>query len=549
MDLLQNPFYVLNATLRDNRRRIVELAEERSLLRNADECSHSRLDLTNPRKRLSAEVSWLLGVGPKRTAELINLLDKSVTELISVDKITPIAKANLLASGITHLPDKISTIEIGNYIMELALAFERVDPEDVYLLINEERVVSGFPEVNDITAIEEEISERRHYCRKAIKIALDKLQSRDLIEVITIAIEAATNDGEEQGLILIDDIVDDYEVEAQVFLEKEAENIETLIETIKQSVDSKKPDSILERMISNLIQVVRNWDIVAQPIQVSVKSRGLDHNASHNVALSVRGLAIHLFNEHGKLEFSQKLTNLLQETFAEVTEISERIEEDADALEDIAEERVRLLDDTKKRSEEWRREITYQAEIGHIFKDRLKISPDGIEWKGQNWPLDFIFRTRWGATKHYVNGIPSGTHYNIFIGNSRDHLSIDLKKEEVFNQFVDRLWKAVGVRILTDLLKGLRGGKKYKFGSAIIYDHGIELEKAKWIGNNERVFCLWSELVIWNEPGAFCIGKKNEKKLAVTLSYQEDDNVHILEAAIRTFWKQAADKISDLLEG
>jgi hypothetical protein len=57
MDLLQNPFHMLNATPRDNRRRIMELADERSLLLDARECIQARSDLTNPRKRLSVEIA------------------------------------------------------------------------------------------------------------------------------------------------------------------------------------------------------------------------------------------------------------------------------------------------------------------------------------------------------------------------------------------------------------------------------------------------------------------------------------------------------------
>ena len=89
-------------------------------------------------------------------------------------------------------------------------------------------------------------------------------------------------------------------------------------------------------MVNQLIQVVKNWDTVAQPIQVSTKSRGLDHDASLHVAGLVRRLAIHLFNEHGKLDLSQQLTNMLQELFAEVVEVAERTAEDASALDGIA---------------------------------------------------------------------------------------------------------------------------------------------------------------------------------------------------------------------
>jgi hypothetical protein len=56
-----------------------------------------------------------------------------------------------------------------------------------------------------------------------------------------------------------------------------------------------------------------------------------------------------MFNEHGKLDFSQQLTIMLQEVFAEVDEVAERTAEDADALDEIAEQRVRLVEDAKNR--------------------------------------------------------------------------------------------------------------------------------------------------------------------------------------------------------
>ena len=123
---------------------------------------------------------------------------------------------------------------------------------------------------------------------------------------------------------------------------------------MRASVDAEQSDSALAPMVNQLIQVVKNWDTVAQPIQVSTKSRGLDHDASHRVAGLVRDLAVHMFNEHGKLDFSQQLTNMLQEVFAEVGEVAERTAEDADALDEIAEQRVRLIEDAKNRAEEWR---------------------------------------------------------------------------------------------------------------------------------------------------------------------------------------------------
>lgn len=546
MDLLKNPFYILTASPRDNRRRIMDLADERSLLLDANESREARSDLTNPRKRLSAEVAWMPGIGPKRASELLSLLESSPDDLITVDKLTSIARTNLLAAGLARLSDH-NPDEVAEWILEIAWEFEDVGPDELNMIINEERIVSGFPEVTDLSAVESEIQKRRRYYRKVIKSALDKLAPKELVEAVTLAVESATDDGEEHGPILIADLVDSYEVEAQGFLEKEEGNIKSLTERLLAAVDAERPDSALAPMVNQLIQVVKNWDTVAQPIQISTKSRGLDHDASHRVAGLVRGLAIHMFNEHGKLDFSQQLTSMLREVFAEVGEVAERTAEDADALDDIAEQRVRLLEDAKNRAEEWRREITYEADVGAIFKSKLRISPDGIEWKGRRWELDSITRVRWGGTRHSVNGIPSGTTYSIIFGSGSNYSSIELKKEVIYSNFIDRLWRAVGVRLLTEYLEGLRDGKKYRFGSAVMSDHGMELERKKLFGSNERVFCRWGELVIWNGAGVFCIGKKEDKKLAATFSYQEEDNIHVLEAAIRMFWKRGGDRLSSLL--
>lgn len=546
MDLFHNPFHTLSATPRDNRLKIIELADEKSLLVDLGNFAQARADLTNPRKRLSVEIAWLPGIGPKRAAEALSVIENSVSDLLGMDKLTHIAKANLLAAGLSRLPN-ITPVEIVEWILELAWEFENIDSGELCGVINEERVVSGFPEVTDLSLVEMEIQERRRYYRQVIKSTLNNLSAKELIETVTIAVGRATDDGEKQGLILIDDLVDSYEIEAQTFLEKEARNIEALVEKLRAAADAEQPDSILASMVNQLIQIVKNWDTVAQPIQVSTKSRGLDHDASYQVAKLVRELAIHLFNEHGKLDFSQQLTNMLQEVFAEVVEVAELTAEDGGALDEIAEERARLIEDAKNRAEDWRKEITYEANLGIVFKDKLRISPEGIEWKGRRWDLDSITHVRWGGTRHSVNFVPTGTTYSIFFGNRSDYSSVELKKKDIYINFIDRLWKAVGVRLLTEFLYGLRDGKKYEFGNSVISDFGMELERKTFIPSYKRFFCRWNELVIWNGPGVFCIGKKNDKKLIDNFSYQDEDNIHILEAAIRMLWKRGGDSLSSLL--
>src|SRR5690606_20424318 len=117
---------------------------------------------------------------------------------------------------------------------------------------------------------------------------------------------------------------------------------------------------------------------------------------------------------------------------------------------------------------EWAREITYRAEVGMVFKNTLSISPEGVSWKGQHYPLDAVTRVRWGGVRHSVNGIPTGTTFTLAFGDSRSEAVVELAKEDVYSAFVDKLWRAVGVRLLTELLEALKAGRQVTFGDSVI---------------------------------------------------------------------------------
>ena len=82
MDLFETPFYILRATPRDNRQRIVELAEERSLVLDPDVCNKARADLLHPKKRIAAEVGWLLGVSRTTQDDLLTVIRESPLNLL-----------------------------------------------------------------------------------------------------------------------------------------------------------------------------------------------------------------------------------------------------------------------------------------------------------------------------------------------------------------------------------------------------------------------------------------------------------------------------------
>ena len=530
-------------TTRDDRRRIVELAEEKSLELDHDVCQKARSDLTNPRTRLSAEIAWLPGVSPRRASQLVEGLLHDALAVREESGLPTLAHLNLLAAAFEAVDSEHDAEDLASFIQEVAYLVDEIDPEDVLRDINEDRAVSGFPEVRALDQIEAELAERKRYYRSAIKDALDRLPPTTLVQVMTDTVEGVTLGGEDHAPELIDDLVDSYEVETQGFLQKEAENVHKLIKAARDSANSG--EAAVKPYVDKLDAVARNWDKVAQPIQLSAKARGIDHEASRDLAYEIRSLAIDLFNTHDMLTQSQRLTGLLQELFAELPEVSERVEQDADALADIFHERKQAV----ARRDEWAREITYRAEIGVMFKDTLSISPDGISWKGQSFSLDSITRVRWGGVRHSVNGVPTGTTYTIAFGDKRSEAVVELKKEDIYSKFIDKLWRAVCVRLLGEMLEALKDGRDLYFGDALLHDDGITLVKHKFLGANERVRCTWGQVQIWNADGSFCIGSKDDMKTNVGISYIHVANTHILEQLIRmAFKKPGLRRLSELLQ-
>ena len=538
--LQQNPFAILGVTTRDDRRRIVEMAEEKSLELDHDLCQKARSELTNPRMRLSSEMAWLPGISPRKATQLITALYSDPMSIRAETGIPTLAHLNLLAAAFETLDSSDSVENVARFIQEMAYLVDDLSVEQILRDINEERMVSGFSEVKGEEHIEAELSVRKRYYRNVIKDGLDNLSTASLIEAMTLTVDRVTSGGELHAPELIDELLDSYTVETQSFLQEEAENIQKLIKTIREI--AKSGESAVKLIVDQLEAVARNWDKVAQPIQLSAKARGIEHEPSHEIAYSIRSLAIDLFNEHDMLAQSQRLTELVKKLFAELPEVVERVEQDSAALSKISHS-------IKLQKSKHASEITYRAEIGVIFKDILSISPEGVTWKNQSFPLDAITRVRWGAVRHSVNGIPSGTNYTLAFGNNRSEAVVELKKKSIYSTFIEKLWKAVAIRLLTELLEKLQTGNEVRFGEAVVTDDGVMLLKHRVLAANEQVRCSWEQVHFWSADGAFYIGAKHDKKTYVSLSYIDMWNTHVLEQAIRmAFNKAGMRRLSELLQ-
>ena len=331
MDLLKNPFHILGATTRDDKHRIMDLAEERSLLSDADGCMAARTILTHPRNRISAEIAWLPGIDPERTDEILKRLETPDQNLHGNTGLTHIACANFLVSGLSRLANLASS-NVVEWILAIARASEAINSEAVRATLNEDRSASGFPQIPDLSTIDDEIRKQKNYYRQVITSVLENLSVTERARALTHAVESSIGNDKTRCPILIEDLVTSYERGVEEFLEKKQKIIEAQDKKLRAMVDAKNPDSALRLIVNQLIQTVKEWDTIAQPIQLSKRSRGERHTASFEIARRVRKLAVDLFRDHGKFDFSRKILNMLKEVFAEVPEIAEHITADLKAL-------------------------------------------------------------------------------------------------------------------------------------------------------------------------------------------------------------------------
>lgn len=376
--LHESPFAVLSASPRDDRKRIVDLAEEKALEIDHAKCQKARSDLTNPRTRLSAEVAWLPGVSPKRAQTLTQALLTDPMGARAEGGLPALAHCNLMAAAFEAVDAQDAPEELAVFILEMALRVDELDPEEILQAVNEDRAVSGFPKVRATDQVESELAERKRYFRNTITDALNRLTPGALVNAMTLTVDRATEGGTKHAPELVDEIVDSYAVETQSFLTKEAENVEKLISAVRES--AKTGEAAVRPLIDRLDGVIRNWDKVAQPLQLSFKARGLDHDTSRDLAYKVRSLAVDLFNEHDLLKQSQRLTTLLKEVFSEIPDVVDRVEEDAKALSGIAHRRNEsaLIDPIRKLCEDISKSADRNPSLAHHEGQRLLDEGGGL---------------------------------------------------------------------------------------------------------------------------------------------------------------------------
>lgn len=532
MTIKENPFYILGATTRDSRQKIQELVDEKSLSLDMSVCTEARAVLTNPRRRLSAELAWFPGVSIRQTKTIIKELEDKELSAETLDHLSSLAGVNVVLSYLDS-GVKLTTKNLENAIFTLARSYESIKPETVMNIINEDRTISGFPEVTDLSVIQEELTELKNNAIHVLQQAISSLSLETANKIMLHLMERAQK--EKSTYSLLDDVIDQVYV---MIVQKDKDSIESkVIEAIKKLEDAmdKKATSktTLNKLADELLEELETFDNIMQPIQLSTQRRGLEHDITREIAHKVEDLTVTIIKKTRDFALAEKIMKRTKELFVEVGSVNESLSMGLDAINKIQQDDKAFEESIKykyTKNSFWGGSTTLSLDSKHIVYGDTKYNTDDIT------------HIRYGTTKRYQNGVYMGTDTFVSFGTDETDTRITMLSEDEFFKFIDCLMKAVGIRIIQAMVDQLARGKSlYGF----IYDDKVKLAKDNAFAPTEFKTFKWSDVMAGMQSGFLIIMAKSDTKYKVTLSLQDVENAPVLGLMLDRFLKLGEKKITE----
>ncbi|MBV6341630.1 hypothetical protein [Candidatus Magnetobacterium casense] len=546
MNLLENPFYILELDTCASRHKIVEVCDEKSLTLDSDTCTRFCAMLTHPRNRIHAEISWLPGVASDLVPVILYNVKRNTNETTNfLSRFNPLVRCNAVSTFFSyHKPNDPS--QIVNLILVMAKSYDEIKTESLMATLNKDRHLAGFPQIQDVDIIFDAIEHHRRYLATVMISALNNIKDPDI--VFTEIVEVVTSHGQQQPPKLITDLAELYQREVQRYLNKLSEQILAITKDL-QSRNMQERDRIIKTLENRLM----SWYQIVRPIHIIMKTQGIEDSYSLDLARELRNASIFLANEMGMYGEAKRISMLISKVFKELPMFAEFISSDVKTLEDIIVHKKKSAEEKIK----WQKEISLDIEIGTLFKDRLVISSNSITYKERTIKTDEISRIRWGILVEYNDGQKSKSYYTIWIGTPRELLEIECNTmlerlstvEKRYALIIEKLWKAVCIRLFSETLSRLSLGEKIVYGDnyAVVDKNGILLA-----GNTSHY--RWEDITFYSSSGGLVIKyeKNAQTRLSVRdvsysipgyyplgyhlpmpLSYRNHDNIHILETLLR----------------
>ena len=309
MEIKGNAFDVLGVTPEDDIASINEAADEKSWMDEPNESMYEavRETLTNPRKRLQAEVTWFL----KESNSAFSLMNEV---------------QNSRGSDIRFAVKKIVALDD-----EYKEALQEESLNDIYTDIIISRKKAGISADIEQADIEEALSQLlEEGAKAAIDTLLRKCSTQEAAQIGNVIAKEMIQPGIGKYPKKYGDcirfFIDLYNMKVQ-------NELDTRSDKIQQDIEAAKVYTSVAQL-SPLFQEIEWFDYLAQPLQLYFEDQGQadKQSQSEDIAGSLRKLSLFYHNERQLTELSITVTEKAMQVFAENPKVLQQLQEDDEIL-------------------------------------------------------------------------------------------------------------------------------------------------------------------------------------------------------------------------
>lgn len=309
MEVNENAFDLLGVTPEDGIARINDAKDDKSWVDEPNESMYeaARETLTNPRKRLQAEVPWFL----KNSNSAFSLMNEV---------------QNCRGTDIRLVVQKIVALDD-----EYKQALQEESLNDIYTDIIISRKKAGISADIEQDDIEEALSQLlEEGAKAAIDTLLRKCSTQEAAQIGNVIAKEMIQPGIGKYPKKYGDcirfFIDLYNMKVQ-------NELDTRSEKIQQDIEAAKVYTSVAQL-SPLFQEIEWFDYLAQPLQLYFEDQGQadKQSQSEDIAGNLRKLSLFYHNERQLTELSIAVTEKAMQVFAENPKVLQQLQEDDEIL-------------------------------------------------------------------------------------------------------------------------------------------------------------------------------------------------------------------------
>ena len=225
MNIFDNPFFILEVSMRDNRQQIISAAEDKIFMDESKSqlVNQARNTLIIPEKRLAAELRWFPGIDEGRIKALIKFFRGDKSSKLNISDFRNIALLNIAVYIFRTWRFKTLN-DILNSILAAGKCFETIKADELCRIINRDRASAGFQQVS-ISELERGLYDYRSDVVKVIDNRVSVLSQSKYIELAEELAGKYAHEAAYQDSVIINDLIDSCELRIMPGLESQQQMI------------------------------------------------------------------------------------------------------------------------------------------------------------------------------------------------------------------------------------------------------------------------------------------------------------------------------------